>query len=148
MNNDLTPKQKVFVDCLLASPSLSKTQAARQAGYADPRRSAFQVYRLPAVKNAVEVAVSARHQRIKIEADEVIGQLWDLLNADALEVFDDSESGLHLRDLAKVSSPVRRSIASLKVEEKASGSRLTEITFVDRAKLVELLMKHLGMLDI
>jgi hypothetical protein len=73
----LTHKQRLFCEAKLRGAT--DVQAAREAGYADPRKEACKIAKMPGIKEALQGvrAISARELgRTREQLDEMLMQAW------------------------------------------------------------------------
>ena len=86
LGEEVTPRQRAFVAEYLID--LNATQAAIRAGYSPnaARTISADLMAKPNIADAIAGAMKARGQRTQVEADDVLGRLWLLANADAREL--------------------------------------------------------------
>jgi phage terminase small subunit len=81
MADKLTPKQRRFVDELLADPKLRQGEAAKKAGFSKKNADAIAVrlMKKPQVKAALEAAMAEREKRTGIQKDYVLETIQDTI---------------------------------------------------------------------
>lgn len=88
MNDELTPKQRLFVAEYLKD--LNATQAALRAGYSP--RTAFRIgaenLQKPATRLAIDSAIALRVERVEVTTDDVLRELWRIAKADPGEIIE------------------------------------------------------------
>lgn len=94
---DLTYRQRLFVEAYLGKANGNATEAARQAGYAWPDRQGTQQL----AKSSVRAAISLRAAEAGMDANEVLGRLSDLARADMSDFLKVDKDGGYKIDLNK-----------------------------------------------
>ena len=86
MSKKLTTKQQLFVDEYIID--YNATQAALRAGYSERTARSIGQENLtkPDIENAIDIAVTARRKRLRIDADSVLYMWWQIANADYNEL--------------------------------------------------------------
>lgn len=150
----LSPSEAVFVRELLADDMWRPFVAAKKAGYKNPAQAAFQLMRRPSVANALGKEQRRRLERLELKADEVLNMLATALFFNPLSLFDVDESGNWIiRDLKEIPDEIGRCISFIKAKTKefidedgnVHKETVFEIRFLNKEKLLELSMKHLGL---
>ena len=70
--------------------------------------------------------------------------LWDQINANLLDVFDDNGSVLSLKDLKKLPEGVQRCIKKIKSTQprkRGKGTEVIEVEFYDKQRALEILAR-------
>jgi phage terminase small subunit len=137
---------------------LNATQAAIRAGYS--KRTAFQIGKenlhKPTIKAAIDVAIEERKKRIGITADEVIRELALIGMVDMADFVEIDEGGAvrayPLNTLAAGKSRIIKKVKEKRViKSTAEGDQVLDSTYefelYDKVKSLELLGKHLGILN-
>ena len=132
---------------------LNGTQAAIRAGYSETsaESTASEILSYPKVQKYVQELLDDRANRTRATADKTISELYHLISFDAAEVFD--EKG-RLKDIHSIPKNIRKSIASIEIEEEFEGRGsdkvqsgwIKKIRFWDKTKAIEMLAKHLKLL--
>ena len=128
-NGQLTDMQRAFVHALVAN-GMKQTDAAKEAGYAEPRVSGYQLRRLPHVQAAV--AAEIRSQLSGDLSVKAINRLSQILD-------DDTAEPKIWLDAAKVVLD-RGGFVAPKAAEASSGS-LKDMNEMSIDELNELLSK-------
>lgn len=144
-----TDKQKRFVEEYLID--LNATQAAIRAGYSkkSARTSGHENLHKAEIRHAIQAALDARSQRVKIDADYVLKRLVEIDKMDVADILDDQGA---FRPLSQWPATWRRFISALDVAEmyQGTGSKrekigLTKkIKWPDKLKNLELLGRHMA----
>lgn len=142
----LTTKQERFVEEYMFD--LNATQAAIRAGYSTQSASQQGSYllSLPKVRARIDELRAERSRRTGINADRVLQELARLGFVNAIDVInmnDATVAGNAVRDDTAAISSVK-----VKVIPSEDGDIVErEIKLHDKTKNLELLAKHLGLLD-
>ena len=129
----MTPKQDRF--CREYLIDLNATQAAIRAGYS-PKGAEVQghvLLRNPKIADRISELRKEQDRRLNRDADEVIRRLWQIVEADITDAFD--EDGLPLLP-KKFPAKLRAALSSIKLGDTF------EIKANDRLKALELLGKY------
>ena len=136
----LPPRQAQFVAEYVVD--FNGAQAAMRAGYSKrtARIKASQLLARPEIKQAVEAQAQQKAEQRGLEADSVVERLSEIAFGDIRELFD--ETG-RLKKVTELSRETAALIASVGVNR--SGT--TQVKLVSRLRALELLMRHLGLLQ-
>jgi len=136
----LNRRQKAFVAEYLKD--LNASQAALRAGYSarTARSIGTENLQKPAIKAAIEAAITKRAERVEVKTDDVLRELLRLGLSDAADAFSPSGQLLAIRDMPL---EVRRAIASVKVTVTDEGETIKEVKFWDKPRGLEMLGRHL-----
>ena len=128
--------QEYLLDC-------NGAQAAVRAGYSarGARQTARKLLQRPRVQQALRAEMEARSARVRVDADQVLRELWALAFARITDVVELRDGKLELRDLGQLTDEQRAAIEA--VEETKHGWR---VRLHSKERALELLMRHLGML--
>lgn len=147
-----TARQRRFIDEYLVD--LNATKAAERAGYRGPHvaTTAHHLLLRPHVRAAVDEALAARAARVEVTQDEVLREALRMLRSDFAQAFD--ENG-NLKQVHEIPEDLRRAIASVETDELFEGRGedrrqigvTRKLKFWPKDKALELLMRHLGMLN-
>lgn len=124
----LTPKQRCFVNEYLLD--LNATQAAIRAGYsaANAGQIGGQLLEKTRIAAAIQAAMDKRSQRVKLSADEVLGELAILGTSDVSQYKMAPEGHLTLVDGAP--KDAMRAVSSVKMRTRADETGVTrEVEF-------------------
>lgn len=146
----LTGKQDLFAREYLKD--LNAAAAARRAGYA-PGSSDVEGTRLlsnPKVQARIAELAAERNEELKIDAREVLRELYRIATADPAELIDENHVPHNLNDIP---IDLRRTIASVEIEELFEGrgearertGRLHKIKFWNKNQALEALGRHLAL---
>jgi phage terminase small subunit len=144
----LNVKQRAFVDNLLADPDFNMTRAAEAAGYSSPNVAAGKLMKNELVAKAVGHAMKKRSDRTEVTADRVIKELASIGFINIKQLLNDDGT---FKPLQELPDEVAAGISSLTVKTSLDkeGQPVTEVDvdFYDKMDALQLLCKHLGMLD-
>ena len=142
----LTDKQRAFVAEYLVD--LNGTQAAIRAGYSE-RTANEQAARLltnVSVAAAVAEAQAKRAERTELTQDRVLEELKRIAFGDLRDAVVWGPSGIELVDSAALTDAQAAAISEIgETVTKEGGS--TRIKRHDKVKALELIMRHMGMLN-
>ena len=143
----LTTRQELFV--LEYLKDLNATQAAIRAGYSQDTAGSIGSENLqkPEISAAIAEAAAKRLQRVQIEADFVLKELYGLSNVDPAAAYD--EDG-NLKPIHDIPIAVRKAIASIEVEEIFEGrgndrklvGHVRKVRFWPKDRALEMLARH------
>lgn len=136
----LTEKQKRFVAEYLVD--LNATDAARRAGYKDPN-----IGRQLITKNNVSAEIAKRREKLQskleITQETVLQELAAIAFANGTDFAAIDKNGcVTLTPTSELSEEKKKAVASIK-----EGQYGTEVKLHDKVRALELLGKHLGVLD-
>lgn len=143
----LTHKQRRFVEEYMLCASA--TQAAIRAGYS-ARSAQVTSSRLmddPTILKAIEEAQAARSERTKVDADLLLQRLFEEIEADLADIFDEDTGDLLL---PHEWPPVWRRglVAGVEIEAiTADGvevGKVKKVKFSDRMRRIEALGRHVS----
>lgn len=142
----LTDKQQTFVAEYLIS--LNATDAARKAGYSE--KTAYsqgeRLLRNVEVAAAISAARVRRERRTGISQDRVLEELSHIAFGDLRDAVEWGAEGVTLKESAGLTPEQAAAIAEVgETVTKEGGS--TRIKRHDKVKALELIMRHLGMLN-
>lgn len=143
----ITPKEKQFVQEYLLD--MNMTAAAIRAGYsvATAGQEGNKLYNKPSINAHIQIALARRNVRVGISADMILQELARISFVDPSRVIDLNTARI------KPDAPPDdlHAIASVKVKNSydKQGNPVTEreVKFYDKTKAIELLAKHIGMLN-
>ncbi|MDL2267163.1 terminase small subunit [Desulfovibrio sp. OttesenSCG-928-G15] len=142
----LSKKQAVFVQEYLID--LNATQAAIRAGYSKKRADAIghENLRKPEIAEAVRKAMEARNERTEISQDRVLEELACLAFGDLRDAVSWGPDGVVLKS-SDTLTPEQAAAISEVSETVTKDGGSTRIKRHDKGKALELLMRHMGMLN-
>lgn len=153
----MTPRKERF--CYEYIIDLNAAQAAIRAGYS-PRTAKSQGQRLLTdvdVRTLIERLKAERLERAKVTADEVLIGMSGMFRTDMGQIMRWGPNGGEVFDSEGLDTAARASVQSVKVRRqrllKGSGEDAApwevediEVRLVDRIRIADLLMRHLGLL--
>lgn len=156
--NKLTPKRQRFVNEYLKD--LNATQAAIRAGYSAKTAHVIgpRLKEIPEVKAAIDAAIERRNKRLKIDQDKVIHELAKVALADIKDYLSYRTEKTQV-GVDEEGNPVfdYRAVIELVPSENVDGTIVQEVSLShkgiftfklqDKLKALELLARHLGMLN-
>jgi len=147
---ELKGKREVF--CREYLKDLDGTQAATRAGYSahSARQQACDLLAEQEIQDRVAELSAARNQKFEVEAVEVLRELHRLATQDPIALVN--ENGVP-HELADIPIDLRRTIASIEIEELYAGrgearentGRLHKIKFWNKNAALEALGRHLAL---
>lgn len=150
----LSPQQRMFVEELVADPTMSPTQAALKAGYSQKTASvkASQMLKNPVIAQMVGNALQKRIERVQVNQDDVLKFLYQALTLDPLDLFDEVDGALSLKQLQDIPEDIRRLITKIDAKSRPIGDEgqvetRVKLEWVSKELVLQLCMKHLGMLN-
>lgn len=134
----MTVQEAAFVKHLVQDPDLNMSAAARAAGYDgnNPSDFALRMLKSANVAKAMALIHADRRTRHKDIRDGVIQALWQLATWDIKDICDSDGVFLAPHELP---DNLRAAVKGVK-----QGKFGLEYTFVDRAQILALLLKHFG----
>lgn len=139
----LTPKQRQF--CVEYIKDLNATQAAIRAGYSPncAKEIAAENLTKPNVMAEIKSLQALRADRCQIQADEVLSRTYTLANSNIVPVIDAAWADR----LDKLPVEIQKTIKSIRSKRKSGDIEEVSITLHDINKPLELLWRHLGLLQ-
>ena len=156
IKEELTVNQRLFAEEIIADPFMSATQAAIRAGYSEKTAQvkASQLLKHPVIARMVGSAINERLRRTQISQDEVLQFLINVMYLDPLAILNNVDGAVKLKDLNDIPPELRILITKIKTKTRTiyegdnAGSETTvELEWVSKELAVQLLMKHLGMVQ-
>ena len=136
----MNDRRKKFIDALMTDPGMTGASAAIAAGYS-PRTARQQASRLLTnadVQNALATRRKERAERIKIDADDVIGLLAGMAAYDPNDMF---EADGTIKNISAMPPEARAAIAGISLDDQG---RIRNLKLADRGKAIDMLGRHLG----
>jgi len=146
----VNPKQKIFCDEYLVS--LNATEAAIKAGYSKKTARSIGQENLtkPDIKKYIKTKLKSREDRTEITQDRVLKEIARIAFLDPRKFFDDNGNLIQIKDLDDDTAAVLAGFDITAYTSKGEDA-MTEITkkikHVDKKGALELLCRHLGMLN-
>lgn len=135
----LTEKQKRFVQEYLVD--LNATAAAQRAGYKDPNIGR-QLITKNNVSAAIQEAIEKRQNRVEITQDRVLQELASIAFAKGTDYASIISGIVMMNDTGELTEEQKAAIVSIKQTKEG-----VEVKLADKMKALELLAKHLGLLQ-
>jgi phage terminase small subunit len=152
MKTILTPKQRTFVDEYLVD--LNATQAAVRAGYSSKTARTIGAQNLAKlnIQKALTDAMNDRAARTGITADRVLEELAKIGFADIRKIFTPAGNVVSPTDLPDDIAAAVQAFETLTRQSDQPDSDgevecLHKIRLLDKIKALELMARHLGMLN-
>lgn len=147
----LNIRQKRFVEELLADLSFDPVEAAKRAGYKQPQLAVLRMMKSPGVRREIEKAMHDRSVRCKFNADTVLEYLRIALFFNPLKYFcPDGNGRWVVTDPHIMPEYIGRLVEKMEVRhrqrEDGTTDTILNVTFVSKTKVLQLAMKHLGLL--
>lgn len=146
---ELTDRQLAFVDAYLADEGFNASNAAREVGYKSPGQAAATLLSNPKVAALIGKRLKERSEACQVKAERVLVELARIAFANPQDMF--SKDGV-LMDITDMPESIARAIASVRVKQTTNDegevvTTSTEVRFWNKNNALELVAKHLGMLD-
>lgn len=149
----LNPQQQMFVEHLMADKEFNGARAAREAGYKPSHaRAANRLLNMPAIQKAIGKGLTNRARTVQLDAARVLRELACIGFANPKDMFspDGRLLGIH-----EMPDEITRAISGFDVESVTSTDKegvettvtLVKPRFWNKNNALELIAKHLGMLD-
>lgn len=138
----LSEKQKRFVQEYLVD--LNATAAAKRAGYS-PKTASEQGARLLAnvkVQEEIQKAIEKRQNRVEITQDRVLKELASIAFAKGTDYASIISGVVMMNDTEELTEEQKAAIVSIKQTKEG-----VEVKLADKMRALELLAKHLGLLQ-
>ncbi len=138
----LSEKQKRFVQEYLVD--LNATAAAKRAGYS-PKTASEQGARLLAnvkVQEEIQKAIEKRQNRVEITQDRVLQELAAIAFASGADYASIISGVVMMNDTEELTEEQKAAIVSIKQTKEG-----VEVKLADKMRALELLAKHLGLLQ-
>ncbi len=141
---ELTNKQKRFVEEYLID--LNASQAAIRAGYSKKTAGeiGYENLKKPELQAAIQTAIKKRSERTEITAVKVLIELALVGFANAEDYFEWSNSGITIKDSAKL-TPEQRAVVGEVSETVIQHGGSKRIKLHDKLKALEMIGRHLAM---
>ncbi|MGP9420085.1 terminase small subunit [Ewingella sp. AOP9-I1-14] len=144
----LSAQMEAFCQEYLKDPTQQR-QAAIRAGYS-PKTATQKAAGLmanPKVSNRIEQLMRERNKRVKMGADDVLRKLAEMMDADIIDILNDSGG---IKPVSEWPPVWRKSISGFEVAELFEGrgedreqiGYLKKIKLLDKIKVLELIGKH------
>lgn len=149
----LSAKQRIFLEAILAEPTMSTTEAARKAGYKNPESSGSNLMKHPGIQRAHNAMLNKRAAEFQIESHQVLMILYRALTLDPLDLFNQSSDGeITLRQLEEIPKEIRSLITELEcrtrvIDEDGNTETFVKVKWVSKDTALQLCMRHLGLLQ-
>ena len=140
----LTYRQQLFCTELLVD--FNATAAAVRAGYS-PHTAPQQGSRLlrhAHIQEEIQRQIDARSARVEVTQDDVLRFWRAVLDTDVSDLIRWDESGLEVKPSHEMSQEALAAIAEIG-EVTVAGDRAVRVKLHDKAKVSELVARHLGM---
>lgn len=144
-SNQLTDKQKVFVEEYLKDNELNAAEAARKAGYS-AKNAGNKLLNTPAVAKAIGKEMRLRSERNKVDADSVLNEIASIAFLNIQDFIREDGSYKDVHELPRHAAAAVQQV--FKAYNKVTNEVVvTGYAFWDKTWAIEVLMKHLGMAD-
>lgn len=138
----LTEKQKRFVQEYLVD--LNATAAARRAGYSEKTadRIGPELLGKTCVSEAIQKAMDKRRDRVEITQDRVLQELAAIAFAKGTDYASVISGIVMVNDTEELTEEQKAAIVAIKQTKEG-----VEVKLADKMKALELLAKHLGLME-
>jgi len=147
----LTDQQRMFCEELAADTNFNATEAARRVGYKNPSSTAGKLLKQRKIQAYLGKVLGDRQRRLQIQQDDVLRELAYIAMRDPIDLCDE-DGYIIINNLKDIPERMRRCIDGLEVVERENpitGEKTQQfkLKLVGKLGALELIMKHLGMLD-
>lgn len=147
----LNAQQQLFIEALFADRSMNASKAAKVAGYKGVN-AAVKLQAIPAVKATIQKRMQEIIWEHRADRERIIDELMSIAFMNPQDLLREDGSVIPLAELPQ---RVARTISRMKVSysggEDNDGMEVqvtnVDISFHDKLTAVELLMRHLGLMD-
>jgi len=149
----LNIQQQKFVDAYIESGG-KPIPACEAAGYKQAHVKAYQLLKLPKIKEAIDLRREELMQRLNITPERTLAEFACSAFFDPSTLFDEKGNLLSIHSISETS---RRAISSIKVRKQHFGETddngkkilddVVEIKLNDKTKNLESISKHLGLFE-
>ena len=147
-SSSLTAQQQLFVSHLIADDRFDAKNAAIKAGYKSPAKAGYKLLGKSTIAKVIGRALFKRKEKLGIDADRVLKELACIAFMNPKDLFDEVGEMKQIHDL---DDNVARAISSIETEEQTDkyGHPVSKVKvrFWPKNNALELIAKHLGMLD-
>lgn len=145
----LNERQRKFCEDLVASPDFNLKTAAEGCGYKNGSVAGSKMLKNEYCNAYIAHLIQTRSDKTELKAESVLKELMFCALRDPIGLVD-SEGFFHT-NLHDIPEALRRCIDAIKVkqttDQDGNVSQTLDIKFVSKAAMIELAMKHLGLLD-
>lgn len=161
----VTDRQQKYVELLLVDPEMNTVRAAEGAGYKNPDVLGPRLRHLAHVAELIDEKVKERAARLEVKSDDVLRELLAVLKVDIGRAFGADGKILPMQpvtvklengkeEVLEMPEDVRRAVGGVDVTELFAGrdderhqiGQVTKLRMLDKVRVIELAMKHLGMM--
>lgn len=140
----LTDQMRKFCYNLLGKAEWCPTEAARQAGYAQPSTAAFKLLKKKDVQKFLGYINRKREEASQLKANDVFNYLRLALFFNPLEFFSWDQDGFFLTDLGDIPSEIGALIEGLDYEGEEEGKPAKiRVRFVSKTQALSIAMRHI-----
>ena len=140
----LTPRQRIFVESYVLH--FNGARAARDAGYADARRRAYDLLQKDYIKEEIKKHTSVYTEQRATMRERIIEELTAIAFSNISDVGRIGPSGLDIKEDEDMAKPVKASIADYSVSQNATSMN-QRVKFHNKTQALELLGKHFGLFE-
>ena len=147
----LSDQQLVFINELAADEKFNKSAAAKKAGYKNPANAAGKLLCQPKILAALRRALRDRVERCELQADRVVTEVGFCALRDPIDLCDE-DGYIRTNDLRQIPAPMRRCIDGIKCKQVLDPdgnivAQQIELKLTSKIAALDLLMRHMGLLD-
>lgn len=142
----LTFKQFQFAHEIIADPSMNIGEATIRAGYAvqHAQKQGSRNLQIPAIRKVINRAMRSRAKRLFITQDNVLMDILNLARSNPQDYFNENGD---LKDINELTADQARCIQHVETVFDKEGNKVKKITFHSKIKPLELLARHVGVVD-
>lgn len=145
----LTPNQEMFCQYYIADPELNASKAAVKAGYSEKaaRVLASQLLTNINVTDRIKHLTRSRMKRLQLTQDDVVNELKKIAFSDMKDFAGWNSKAVDFKDSEKLENEQTAAISSISQNVNKDGNVNIGMKLHDKTKALELLSRHMGMLN-
>ena len=146
----LITKQAHFIEHYLGDANLNATRAAILAGYSE-KSARVQGCRLLAranIQKHLRKRINNRNHRMELSQNRILRELVTVAHSRPGEFAVWNGHSIEVKASSEIPEELQGAIKSIEPKFAKDGTAALKITFYDKLKAAELLMRHMGMLEL
>lgn len=136
----LNAQMERFCQAFIKAPD-NQTHAALAAGYAEISacKRASQLMKDPRIIDRIAQLMQQRSKRTKLDADDVLKRLVDMLDADIADILTNSGD---IKDIKEWPAIWRKSISAFEIAVIDERVTVKKVKLIDKLRVLEMVGKH------
>lgn len=123
-------------------PGFTRESIRKAAGWQSPNGLNIAL-KCPAFRRALDRARREQAERVQINADRLVLELWRIALANITDVVGGGEDGISIRSLDSLPPQVKAAVAEVTQRDTADGRQI-RVKMAPKLQAIEALLKHLG----